>query len=74
MGDASGLKRAEAAAETAIALAPDEADGYSARGSQRIYHGWDWAGAQADFSTALTLNPADSVLLRAYGIMLGYLD
>jgi len=72
-GDASGLKRAEAAAGTAIALAPDEADGYSARGSQRIYHSWDWAGAQADFTKALTLNPADSVLLRAYGIMLGYL-
>jgi adenylate cyclase len=72
-GDASGLKRAEAAAETAIALAPDEADGYSARGSQRIYHTWDWTGAQADFTKALTLDPADSVLLRAYGIMLGYL-
>jgi serine/threonine-protein kinase len=72
-GDASGLERAESAAETAIALAPDEADGYSARGSQRIYHTWDWAGAQQDFTRALTLNPADSVLLRAYGIMLGYL-
>jgi TolB-like protein/Tfp pilus assembly protein PilF len=72
-GDASGLRRAEGAADTAIALAPDEADGYSARGSQRIYHIWDWAGAQADFTKALTLDPADSLLLRAYGIMLGYL-
>jgi adenylate cyclase len=72
-GDTSGIKRAEAAAEKAIALAPDEADGYSARGSQRIYHTWDWAGAQADFAKALTLNPTDSVLLRAHGIMLGCL-
>jgi TolB-like protein len=72
-GDISGFKRAEAAADKAITLAPDEADGYSARGSQRIYHSWDWAGAQADFAKALTLNPADSVVLRAYGIMLGSL-
>jgi TolB-like protein/DNA-binding winged helix-turn-helix (wHTH) protein len=72
-GDTSGLKRAEAAAEKAIALAPDEADGYAARGSQRIYHSWDWTGARADFTKALTLNPSDSLLLRAYGIMLGYL-
>jgi serine/threonine protein kinase/Tfp pilus assembly protein PilF len=72
-GDTSGFKRAEAAADKAIALAPDEADGYSARGSQRIYHGWDWAGAQADFARALTLNPVDSGVLRAYGIMLACL-
>jgi serine/threonine-protein kinase len=72
-GDTSGFRRAEAAADKAIALAPDEADGYSARGSQRIYHGWDWAGAEADFTRALTLNPADSGVLRAYGIMLACL-
>jgi tetratricopeptide (TPR) repeat protein len=72
-GDTFGFQRAEAAADKAIALAPDEADGYSARGSQRIYHSWDWIGAQADFVRALTLNPADSVVLRAYGIMLGSL-
>jgi serine/threonine protein kinase/Tfp pilus assembly protein PilF len=72
-GDTSGFRRAEAAADKAIELAPDEADGYSARGSQRIYHSWDWAGAQADFARALALNPADSVVLRAYGIMLGSL-
>ena len=72
-GDTSGIERAEAAADKAIALAPDEADGYSARGSQRIYHSWDWAGAQSDFTQALMLNPADSVVLRAYGIMLGSL-
>jgi serine/threonine protein kinase/Tfp pilus assembly protein PilF len=72
-GDTAGFQRAEAAADKAIALAPDEADGYSARGSQRIYHSWDWAGAQADFVRALALNPADSVVRRAYGIMLGSL-
>jgi serine/threonine protein kinase/tetratricopeptide (TPR) repeat protein len=72
-GDTSGFRRAEVAADKAIALAPDEADGYSARGSQRIYHSWDWAGAQSDFIRALRLNPTDSVVLRAYGIMLGSL-
>jgi serine/threonine protein kinase/Tfp pilus assembly protein PilF len=72
-GDTSGFKRAEAAADKAIALAPDEPDGYSARGSQRIYHSWDWGGAQADFAQALTLNPTDSLVLRAYGIMLASL-
>jgi serine/threonine protein kinase/Tfp pilus assembly protein PilF len=72
-GDTSGIERAEAAADKAIALAPDESDGYSARGSQRIYHSWDWSGAQSDFTRALMLNPTDSVVLRAYGIMLGSL-
>lgn len=72
-GDTFGFQRAETAADKAIALAPDEADGYSARGSQRIYHSWDWTGAQADFVRALTLNPGDSVVLRAYAIMLGSL-
>ena len=72
-GDTAGFKRAAVAADKAIALAPDEADGYSARGSQRIYHSWDWAGARADFVRALALNPTDSGVLRAYGIMLGSL-
>ena len=72
-GDADGVKRAEAAANKAVALAPDEADGYSVRGWLRFTFFWDWAGAQADFAKALALDPADSTVQRRYGAMLGSL-
>jgi len=57
-GDAAGLRQAEADAEQAIALGPEEADGYSVRGFLRSSFSWDWMGAQADFAKALILDPA----------------
>jgi serine/threonine-protein kinase len=50
--------RASAAAEKAIALAPDAPEGYWARGQLRYVYYYDWAGAQADYAKALTLDPA----------------
>ena len=69
-GDAAGLKRAEAAAEKAIALAPEEADGYVTRGLLRSSYSWDWAGAQADLAKALAINPTNSTVQRHYGALL----
>jgi TolB-like protein/tetratricopeptide (TPR) repeat protein len=66
--------RASAAAEKAIALAPDAPEGYWARGQLRFVYYYDWSGARADFEKALVLDPAygpasvdDAMLLAALG-------
>jgi TolB-like protein len=50
--------RASAAADKAIALAPDAPEGYWARGQLRFVYYYDWSGAQADYEKALALDPA----------------
>jgi len=50
--------RASAAAEKAIALAPDAPEGYWARGRLRNIYYYDWNGAQADYEKALALDPS----------------
>jgi tetratricopeptide (TPR) repeat protein len=67
------MKQAEAAADRAVALAPEQADGYAARGFVRSGFSWDWARAQADFAKALALDPADSTVLRRFGSLLASL-
>ena len=51
------LPKALAAAERAIALAPDAAEGFIARGFVRGTCQYDWHAAGADFDRALELNP-----------------
>ena len=69
-GDPGGLSRATAAAERAIALAPDSADGYFARAYLRTNFLWDWDGASADFSKALAIDPNNSDTLYGYSQLL----
>jgi TolB-like protein len=71
--DAVGRARATAAAERAVALAPQEAEYYGARGFLRLNIDWDWAGAQGDFDRALALDPGDSSVQRRYAELLGSL-
>ena len=52
--------RSTEAAERAVTIAPDLADGYGARANVRAYNAYDWAGAEADFQKALALSPGDS--------------
>ena len=59
-----------AAADRAITLAPDQADGYSARGYLRYAYAWDWSGAQSDFHKALAREPGDSTHWRRYADLL----
>ena len=59
-GDAAGLKRAIAAAERLPLAHPDHGPSYRIRANIRFSWRWDWAGAQADYGKALTLNPADA--------------
>jgi TolB-like protein len=73
IGDATGLKRAEAHAEKAVTLAPQDAEGYAARGYLRNLYAWDWAGAEADFTKALLLEPAAGGVQAQYANLLGSL-
>src|SRR5262249_27553119 len=59
-----------AAADRAITLAPDQADGYAARGYLRFSHMQDWRGAQSDFDKALTREPGNGTLWRRYADLL----
>ena len=56
-----------AAAEKAVALAPQLADGYVARGTMRQSTLQDWAGARADLERARSLSPGNTGLLILYG-------
>jgi TolB-like protein len=56
--DPDNYTRAAAAAEKAIALAPDAPEGYWARGQLRNVYYYDWNGAKADYEKALALDPS----------------
>ena len=55
-----------AAAEKAVALGPQIADGYAARGYLRTWDLRDFAGADADYQRARTLAPEDTGVQRGY--------
>jgi TolB-like protein/Flp pilus assembly protein TadD len=62
----AGQERARAAADKAVALRPDLADGYLARGLIRAIVQWDWAGAGEDLRRALALAPESPDVLFSY--------
>ena len=72
-GEAAGYQRAAAAADKAIALAPDSPEGYRARGQLRNFHDFDWDGARADYEKALALDPNDVRTLVGAGLLLATL-
>jgi tetratricopeptide (TPR) repeat protein len=55
-----------ASAEKAVALGPQVADGYVARGFVRTWDLRDFAGADADYQRARALAPEDTDVLRGY--------
>jgi len=55
--------RASAAAENAVALAPELAEAYAARAFFRVNLEHDWKGGQADMEKALALSPGDSEVM-----------
>jgi TolB-like protein/Flp pilus assembly protein TadD len=69
-GDAAGQRQAMTDAETAVTLAPQEADGYASRGVLRMTFLWDWNGAEADLETALALDPASDKVQGNYATLL----
>jgi TolB-like protein/Tfp pilus assembly protein PilF len=60
-----GFERARKAAQRAIALAPDLAEGHIELGLVQESHDWNWAGADASFRRALELAPGDTHALTA---------
>jgi TolB-like protein/Tfp pilus assembly protein PilF len=71
-GDMAALQRAAAAADRAIALAPDLADAYAVRGWLRYSYLRDWTGAQADIDKAVVFDSGSStVQLRKAGLLGG---
>jgi serine/threonine-protein kinase len=71
------MRRALAASERAVALDPDLAECYSARGWMRMAVSWDWTGAQADLERAIHDNPRDAATLVRIGnvnAILGHLS
>jgi serine/threonine-protein kinase len=65
-GDRVLQDRAMMAAEKAVALAPDEVEGYVARGFLRQTARWDWDGAQADYDRAEAIDPGNSEVRRMH--------
>jgi TolB-like protein len=59
-------REAVAAAEKAVALAPDLAEAFAARGLLRALLQWDWPGAQSDYERALALAPEDADVMSHY--------
>ena len=69
-GDMQGIEEAAADADKAVALAPDEAAGYVARGYIHANWKWDWEAARTDFETALALDANDSSVQLNYAGLL----
>lgn len=69
-GDAAGQSQAMVDAETAVTVAPQQADGYGSRGVLRMNVSWDWSGAEADLEKALALDPASDKVKANYATLL----
>ena len=54
---AEAMPLAKSFAEAALAQRPNLAEALAARGCVRAVYEWDWAGAEADFRRALSVNP-----------------
>jgi TolB-like protein/DNA-binding winged helix-turn-helix (wHTH) protein/Tfp pilus assembly protein PilF len=61
------LAQALRAAEAAVSLDPASADAHTALACARLYHDWDWAGAELEFRRAIALNPSHATARHRYG-------
>jgi len=60
-----GSERAREAAQRAVKIAPDLAEGHIQLGLVQEGYDWDWAAADASFRRALELAPGDANAVRA---------
>jgi tetratricopeptide (TPR) repeat protein len=63
MDPGPGFRRAQTDAEQAIALDPNSAAGYLALANIRLFHDFDWEGAEAALNKAAALEPGSVELL-----------
>lgn len=61
-------ERAEDALDKAILLDPTLAEAHATRGFIRMFHYWDWAGAETSFQRATELAPNDAKSHHWYGV------
>jgi serine/threonine-protein kinase len=69
----ASLRRAQNAAERAIALDDQLAEAHSALGFLRFRVDWDWPSAQASFKRACELNPGHATAHHRYALLLSAL-
>lgn len=74
MADAFAMQKTPEKAEATLskvwALEPDLAGAYATHGFIRMFHYWDWAGAEAAFNRAIELDPNDAKSRHWYGVFL----
>jgi TolB-like protein/Tfp pilus assembly protein PilF len=70
---AEGFQKAREAAEAALRLEPDLAEGHHALGVVHMLNDWDWKAADASFRRAVELSPNDAQLMRDAGVLAGNL-
>ena len=56
----SAIPRARVAAQRALALDPDLAEGHTSLGITQMVYDWNWAGAEESFRRAIQLRPNDA--------------
>jgi DNA-binding winged helix-turn-helix (wHTH) protein/TolB-like protein/Tfp pilus assembly protein PilF len=64
------MPRAEAAAERAVALDPNLAEGWTALGFNSFWYEWDWPNAEANFKRALEIDPKSALTHTYYAHLL----
>jgi TolB-like protein/Tfp pilus assembly protein PilF len=68
-----GTELAREAAEKALTLDPNLAEGHAALGRIQASYDWDWTGADASFQRALELAPGNAVILGQAGVLKRFL-
>jgi serine/threonine-protein kinase len=63
------IRNAREAAERALAIEPDLVEAHARLAAIRMFHDWDWKGAEASYSRALELAPGDAVSLNGAGVL-----
>jgi len=64
-----GMKLGREAAERALAIEPNLAEGHTALGLVRHWYEFDWAGAEASYARALELAPGSADAIQAAGML-----
>jgi eukaryotic-like serine/threonine-protein kinase len=62
--------RAKAAAQKALELDPNLAEGHASLGFARMYYDWDFAGAEQEYRRAIELNPNSATAHQWYAYLL----
>ncbi len=69
MSPDEGMKLGREAAERALAIEPNLAEGHTALGLLRHWYEHDWSGAEASFARALDLAPGSADALQGAGML-----